>query len=73
MGDIMDYYNAFREIDNRNVHDLFFEVQNVLIYNIGENRTFSLNDLSILLKKRYKNFSLEDLKMVLKIFNINFE
>ncbi len=69
----MDYYNAFREIDNRNVHDLFFEVQNVLIYNIGENRTFSLNDLSILLKKRYKNFSLEDLKMVLKIFNINFE
>ena len=43
----MDYYNAFREIDNRNVHDLFFEVQNVLIYNIGENRTFSLNDLSI--------------------------
>lgn len=73
MGDIMDYFKAFSEIDKRNVHDLFFDVQRVLNYNIGENNCFTLKILSDLLKKSNKKFSQEDLRIVINIFISNFE
>lgn len=69
----MDYFRAFSEIDNRNVHDLFFDVQRVLNYDIGVNKCFTLEVLADILKKNNILFSYADLSTVIKIFINNFE
>ena len=69
----MNYFKIFNEIDNRDVHDLVFEVQQILNYDIGENNYFTFEILSSILKKKNIKFSYHDLDIAIKIFINDFE